>query len=153
MDKHEEKMIAYVAKCSDGDELRQIRKNALKAGATQLARAAALRLYAIVPAEAPGTLEHAVWQSIAALEETLREERGKTVRLSRTRQMIQRKDEQYCVAQLVRGKESEGFRMLQDRDMLDLTFEAVALKFPERFDVETISAARNRLNAAGHRAG
>lgn len=35
--------------------------------------------------------------------------------------------------------------MLADRDMLDLTFEAVALRFPERFPDEVLDAARARL--------
>ncbi len=124
--------------------------NAHRKGEEVVRRAAQLRLYEVMPAAKPGTLEHDVWQSIFALEDQLKDERGKTVLLSRTRQKIGRDGEERTVADLVMGKESDGFRMLIERDMSELTFEAVALRHPSRFSEEVRRAAVERLagNAA-----
>jgi hypothetical protein len=145
------RMLEFVASCEDPAKLRQIAANASGGRAPVLERAARLKLYAVLPAEQPGTVDHAVWQSIYALEDVLRQERGKTILLSRTRQKIARQGVIRCVADLVAGSASDGFRMLLERDMLDLSFEAVALRFPDAFDAAVLEAARIRLVAAGYR--
>jgi len=150
MDKQEQKMIDFVATCDDPDKLRTMAANAERLGASALKEAAKRRLFAILPSEQPGTLEYEVWRSIYALEDALREERGKTVLLARTRQKIKREGERKCVEDLVLGSESDGFKMLKDRDMLDLAFEAVALQFQSQFSDEVLEAARLRLEAAGY---
>lgn len=137
--------LSRIASCTNPSELRQIAKNARAKGEEEVRFAAQRRLYEILPSEQPGTLEYDVWQSIYALEGELSEERGKTVRLSRTRQKIARDKEEKTVADLVMGKESEGFRMLLERDLPDLTFEAVALKHRDRFHDNVIAAAAKRL--------
>lgn len=140
--------LQQIANCHEPDKLRQMATNASRHGEEEVRKAAKLRLYKILPSEEPGTLEYDVWQSIHALEGELTDERGKTTRLSRTRQKIGRAGEQTTVADLILGKVSEGFRMLIVRQMPELTFEAVALRHPERFDEETLKAAEARLQAA-----
>ena len=142
-------MLQFVLQCADPKKLRQVAKNAEEKGVSGLARAARLKLYSILPGEVPGTIEHTVWQSIYALEDVLKQERGKTILLSRTRQKIGRQGVIQCVADLVVGQASDGFRMLLEREMLDLSFEAIALRFPDRFDGEVLTAARKRLRDAG----
>lgn len=90
-----------------------------------------------------------VWQSVYALEDTLKAERGKTTLLSRTRQKITRDGELKTVSDLVTGKESAGFSMLIERDMPELTFEFVALRHAGRFSQIVLDAARKRLCDAG----
>jgi hypothetical protein len=144
------KMLEFVERCADPQKLRQIAKNAEARGEPVLAQTARLRLYEVLPAEKPGTIEHAVWQSIYALEDVLKQERGKTILLARTRQKIARQGELKCIVDLVCGAPSDGFQMLLDRDMLELSFEAVALKFPDKFDEPTLDAARRRLQTVGY---
>ena len=141
----EQKALLYIAGCSDVEKLHQIARNADRAGAMTVRQAARLRIYALSPAQQPGTLEHEVWQSIYALEDVLSDEAGATRRLSRTRQKIARDGEHKTVCDLVLGKPSEGFAMLVDRDMTDYTFEAVALRFAERFDPSVLEGAKRRL--------
>ena len=142
--------LARIANCTDPDSLRTMAKNALRLGEHKVRRAAQLRLYAILPSAKPGTLEHSVWQSIHALEGTLENERGKTTRLARTRQKIDRDGEHKTVTDLVLGKVSDGFNMLVERGMPKLTFEAVALLHAQEFDDTTLAAAEKRLIDAGY---
>jgi hypothetical protein len=142
--------LELIAKCNDPKQLRQIASNAHIRGEEQVRRAAMLRLYEVQPSEKKGTLEYDVWQSIYALEGELSHERGKTTRLSRTRQKIARDGERGTVADLVLGKVSEGFRMLVERDMPELTFEAVALRHANRFDEPVLASANQRLRDSGY---
>lgn len=148
MSKQTETMLLFIEKCSDPKKLRQIAKNADGQGESALAQAARRKLYSILPSDKPGTIEYEVWQSIYALEDVLKQERGKTIMLSRTRQKIGRQGVVPCVADLVLGPASDGFRMLQERDMLELSFEAIALRFPGQFNAKVLSAARARLTEA-----
>jgi hypothetical protein len=142
--------LDYIASCEDPAKLRQIAKNARKQGNLDVEKAASLRLYEVLPAEKPGTLEHDVWQSIHALEHSLSNERGKTTRLGRTRNSIAEFGERQTVARLLlKTKPSEGFGMLLERGMPERTFEAVALKHASEFSEKELDAAKARLLAAG----
>ena len=144
-----DRAMRMIEQSADPKSLRQIAANARNKGELAVARAAELRLYTVLPSEEPGTFEHDVWQSIHALEGTLSAERGKTTRLGRTRQKIARVGEFDTIRDLVLGtKPSEGFFMLIERQMDDLTFEAVALRHPERFDGAVLDAAAARLQSA-----
>ncbi len=136
--------------CVDPKSLRQIAANARQKGELAVAHAADLRLYEILPSEAPGTFEHDVWRSIHALEGALTSEREKTTRLGRTRPKIARVGEIETIKDLIMGvKPSEGFFMLIERQMANLTFEAVALRHPDRFDDAVLDAAAARLRSVG----
>ncbi|HEX4694459.1 hypothetical protein [Sphingomonas sp.] len=144
-DEGKSRALALIAGCEDPDKLKRMAANARRLGEAEIERAASLRLYTVLPSADPGTLEHDVWRSIHALEGALKDERGRTTLLGRTRQKIARDGERRTVADLVRGKPSDGFRMLMDRGMVDHTFEAVALRHQALFDDEVVA----RLRAAG----
>ncbi|WP_320197422.1 hypothetical protein RMR16_020275 [Agrobacterium sp. rho-13.3] len=145
-----EKALLIIEKCGDASKLRQMAVNARERGEISVAHAADLRLYDVLPSEKPGTFEHDVWRSIHALEGTLTNERVKTTRLGRTRPKIARIGEVETLKDLIMRKEpSEGFFMLLEREMADLTFEAVALRHPDRFDTAVLDAAEERLRSAG----
>lgn len=141
--------LERVSRSTNPKELASIAKNAARLGVLEVKRAAERRLFAVLPSADPTTLEHSVWQSIHALEAALTDERGRTTRLSRTRQKITRDGEHKTVADLVLGKMSDGFTMLIERDLPDLTFEAVALKHEAEFGADVLEAAKRRLSEAG----
>ncbi|NKL74080.1 hypothetical protein GFM09_33590 [Rhizobium leguminosarum bv. viciae] len=144
------KALLIIEKCADAKKLRQIAANARERGQISVAHAADLRLYEVLPSEKPGTLEHDVWKSIHALEDTLTKERGTTTRLGRTRPKIARVGELETIKDLIMRKEpSEGFFKLLERQMPELTFEAVALRHPNQFEAAVVEAAEERLRAAG----
>ncbi|MBO9518476.1 MAG: hypothetical protein J7493_10440 [Porphyrobacter sp.] len=149
----EQRALNLVDRCIEPAKLKQIAQNARNAGADDVERAALLKLYSVMPAAKLGTLEHDVWQSVYALEGALKQERGKTTLLARTRQKLQRDGELKTVSDLVLGKESAGFQMLIDRNMPELTFEAVALRHALRFDGPILNAARARLENVSDKTG
>lgn len=139
--------LEFIAACVDPKRLEQMIRNARKQGEAEVEQAAMRRLYEVKPEAQPGTLEHDVWQSIFALEGALSSERGKTVRLSRTRQKIKEVKEAATVASLVMKKTpSKGFHLLIERGWPELTFEAVALRHPDRFEADVRAAAAARLS-------
>lgn len=86
------------------------------------------------------------WRAIAALEEILRETRGKTVRLARTRQKIARVGELRTIEDLALARrESDGFRILAENGLGDLSAEYIVVKHPHRFSPAAVAAARERL--------
>ena len=91
-----------------------------------------------------------MWRAIYAFEELRREESGKTVQLSRTRQKIDRVGEVKTVTDLTLQKTpSKGFRMLKERGILELSFEALVVARAEHFPSNVVDAARSRLEAEG----
>ena len=142
--------LARIELMDDPARLRTLIANARAQGSAVVEAAAFDRLCFVQPEATPGTVEHEVWQAIHALEEMLGEERGKTVRLTRTRQKIARDGEAKTVSDLARSAApAKGFDLLRERDRLDLSFEAVILRHPKTFDGPETSAARDRLEEAG----
>lgn len=142
--------LEFIETCVDAKKLDQMIRNARKQRETDVEQAAMRRLYEVKPEAQPGTLEHDVWRSIFALEGALSAERGKTIRLSRTRQKIREVREAATVADLILKKgPSQGFHMLIARQWHELTFEWVALRHPKRFDEHVRQAAKTRLSGFG----
>lgn len=143
-------IIAKIRSCHDPDLLREWIKNARRQEAADVEDAAFRQLISIVPHEAPGTIDHEFWQMVQAFEHVLSEERGKTTRLSRTRQKVQRDG---VVKTLVdwaqQTKPTQGFSMLIERDMPEFTGEAIILRHASQFSEAVTTAAKVRLVDAG----
>jgi hypothetical protein len=145
----ERRALGQIEALTDPAKVRALMHNARRLGSALVEKAAFRRLVALLPQEEPGTLDHGFWASIHATEEMLRERRGKTVRLSRTRQKIGRVGVHRMVVDLVTSpKPSEGFAMLMDLGAPELTAEAVVLRHRDLFDTATVEAAERRLGAA-----
>ena len=144
------RILAVIEKCDDPAELRRFMNNARQRGGDDVYDAAFQRLITIQPSAEVGTLAYDVWRTIFAFEELLREERGRTVRLMRTRQKIQRDGEVKTVIDLtLKRTPSEGFGMLKDRGMLELSFEALVVARAGHFPASVVDAARSRLESYG----
>jgi len=143
------KIMAFIATCEDQAKLKQLVKNAKAKSDKEVEQAAFKRLISIAPGEKPGTLEHDLWRTIHAFEHVLSEEKGKTVRLSRTRQKLDRVGVAATLEDWALGKPTDGFNMLMDRGLPELTGEAIVLRHSGRFSPDTVVAARKRLVEIG----
>ena len=143
------KILEFINSTTDKEKLKTLAQRAREQGAKQVEEAAFKKFISIVPEADPGTLEHDFWTSIHAFEHVLSEEKGKTIRLSRTRQKVDRDGIVATLEGWANGKQTEGFDMLIDRGMPELTGEAVVLRHPGRFSEDIVEAARQRLIGSG----
>ena len=139
-----------VADCEDPAKLRRIMGNARKRSAHAVYDAAFQRLVTILPSAIKGAVAKNVWRTIYASEVLHTEEKKKTFRHTRTRQAIRRKGEVQTVADLVlKSKPSDGFKMLEERGLLKLSFEAIVVFQKDSFEPEVVKKAYARLEEAG----
>lgn len=145
-----DRMLKFVDTCDDPQQLRTLEKNARDRGATDLAEVAFRRLVKILPSERPGTVEHEFWRTVHSFEEVLSEERGRTTRLSRTRQKVNRVGVRQTLIDWALSKtESEGYTILLERGLPELAGEAIILRHQDRFEAEVVKAAQARPEASG----
>lgn len=148
--KAEASALAHIAALSDPDRLGGYMANARRLNAPTVWEAAFRRRASLLATGEPGTAEHDFWTAIHALEGALSDERGRTTRLSRTRQKIARVGVEQTVADLAAdATASPGFDLLVERNMGAMTAEAIVIRHADRFDPATVGAARARLSAAG----
>lgn len=145
-----QKFLDIIATCDDEKKLRNWISNANREEAEEVEDAARRRLIEVRAGKDiddpndPVVLDF--WKSITALENELSEERGKTIRLARTRQKIARVGVEKTLADLtLQAKPSKGYHLLKARGMLDLSAEAVVQRYPGRFASEVLEAAQLRL--------
>ena len=130
----------------DPGQLRQWIVNAQRLGSKEVEDAAFRRLIEVSPADEPGTVEHDLWRTVAAFEHLLTQERKKTTRLSRTRQKLARVGVVQTLTDWASDtKQTDGFNMLIERGMPELTGEAIVLRHADRFPDTVTTAARERL--------
>lgn len=143
-------LISIINNCSDKAKLLNWIENGKRLGIPEIVEAATRRLIEIEASATIGNSSEQLilefWKSIIALELVLSGERGRTTRLNRTRQKIDRVGVKKTLSDLaLKPKPSEGFFLLRDRGMLDLSAEAVILRFSEEFEEGVLQAARARL--------
>jgi hypothetical protein len=141
------KLLAFIARCDDPVALKEMLSKARQQGVVELEKAAFEKLISIVPGETPGTLEHDFWKMVHAFE-TIRTQENGTTLLSRTRQKVARVGVLQTLTEwALDDRITEGFRMLMERNLPELTGEAIVLRHPERFDPNVVAAASARLKA------
>ncbi|MER9052511.1 hypothetical protein [Mesorhizobium sp. M0910] len=144
------KVLGLIENCNDPEKLKSWIRNARDKGEPGVADAAFRKLVSVLPKEKPGTGEHDFWQTIHAFEHVLSEERGKTTRLARTRQKVARAGVVQTLQDwAMSAKSTDGFVMLLERNMPELTGEAIVVRHAPQFGAEVVAAARRRLEAAG----
>ena len=144
------KVLKGIGDAKDPDKLKALIANAKRLGEKEVEEAAFKKLLDILPSEKLGTVEHDFWKTIHAFELALTEERGKTTRLQRTRQKVARVGEVKTLEDwALSSNMTDGFKMLIERGMPELTGEAIVLRHPAVFDVVARDNAMERLLEAG----
>lgn len=95
-------------------------------------------------------IELRFWEIIEALEQSWKQQRGKTVLASRTRQKVKRVGVTKTVEDIVVGKKpSAGFHHLVEVNLHQHLFEYLVLECPEAFSPAAARAAELRLRDHG----
>ncbi len=85
-------------------------------------------------------------EAVYAYEEVLTSKNGRKTRASRTWQMIKRHGILGAVERAVnRKEETVGYTVLLEIGLQDYAFEAVVLRYPELFSIETIQRSSARI--------
>jgi hypothetical protein len=120
---------------TDKGDLRSLLANADRLGREDIALACLDRLAELGATDNTGDpVELDCWKGIIAAEEFATRKNGRTTRLARTRQKIARVGVVTTVADLAGSPVSQqGFDILKENGRLDLSFEAISLKYPTVF--------------------
>ena len=144
--KQEAAALRQIPQMTDPKALRTLMSNANAKGSAAVYNAAFRRLAELVPGEAPGTLEHDFWQTTLAYEQLLTEMNGKTTRANYLRRKVARVGVLQTMEDLALAKgQSDGFALLVERGLPELTAEAIVLKHSENFSEAAVNASRKRL--------
>jgi hypothetical protein len=79
----------------------------------------------------------------------LTEENGRTTRANRTRQKLKNRGIEQCLIDWALGPPTEGFKLLIDKGLAELTAEYLVVKHNRVFPPHVVDAARRRLRDAG----
>jgi hypothetical protein len=139
--------LARIALSTDPDELRRMADNA-RGRSEAVERAAVRRLASVAARHDPGTVEHACWSMVHAVEELRRLDGRKVSRMNRLRPKIE-KDGEVAALAYCALHETDGFAEVMAYRTPELTAEAIALRHPEHFNPVVLAAARARLERAG----
>ena len=140
-------MDERVARCETPEECEQFALNVQDRlpELAQAARRRAVELKAALYGAATAAEQEAI-QAVYAYERVLSSKRGKTVRASRTWQMIKRLGIIAAVEKVVSRKdESSGYTTLVEMGMSDFAFEAVVCRHPSAFSAEALKRSQERL--------
>src|SRR6266404_4382660 len=131
------------------EDCRRVIERALAKGDVELHEAAFRRLCALIGSDhddPADPLVRATWEAVAAYEQTLYQKHGRNQSAARTRQKIKAKGVHQSLLEW--GKlhgNRPGFQSLIEAGLPEFTFEAVILKFSERFPADVVEACRHTL--------
>ena len=148
--------VANVHKCNTLRGLRNIINNAtadLAAGKdfahARLVHDAAIGRFVEISAtseEARSEVDQALFTALYAYEFLRSQEKGRTTRSTYLRRKIKDTDIVTAVSgSVLKGRKTSGLRSLLDMDRLDMSFEAVIIKYETEFDPAVVTAARKTL--------
>ncbi|HEY2070254.1 MAG TPA: hypothetical protein VGG48_11925 [Rhizomicrobium sp.] len=127
-------------------ELRQLMANARRLGREDIYWLAFRHLCALDGMVGNDALHSDFYATLCAYEELLSEKNSRTTRANRTRQKLARHGVIKCLEDWASdSKETQGFTILVDNGLVELTGEFLVLKHPEHFSPKAISSARKRL--------
>jgi hypothetical protein len=134
---------------TDPDQLRTLRDNAMRLDRHDIVAQGIERLAELRAGTAASPVMEC-WKAIAAAEEQATVKNGRTTRMSRTRQKIDRVGVVETMADLAGPPVlHQGFELLQSAGQLHLSFEYVVLKYPDIFSPAVRETARRKLIEAG----
>jgi hypothetical protein len=135
---------------TDPKDLRNLMANAKRLGHEIIWRDAFRRLCVLEGLNYDDPLEQDFYTMLTAYEELLAVKNGKRQPAIRTRQKLKNKGVLQCLEDwATSANETQGFQMLVENGLAELTGEALVLKHRSRFSERTVEAVRKRLQQNG----
>lgn len=137
-----------ISRIDDPQALKNLKDNARRLGRDDIYWLAFRRLSELEGMQFDDPMERAFHDVLNAYEQLLTEKNGRTTSASRTRQKLKNKGVRQCLIDWTMGQPTDGFRLLVDKGLVELTAEYLVIRFAERFPSDAVEAARKRLQEA-----
>ena len=135
-----------ISSYTDVAELRKLMANAKRMSREDVYIDAFRRVCELQGMNYDDPLERDFHATLTAYEELLAEKHGHKQPASYTRRKLRDKGVLRCLEDwAMDSKETEGFKTLVDRGLVELTGEFLVLKYPQRFSSEAVARATARL--------
>ncbi|WP_292532497.1 hypothetical protein [Methylocystis sp.] len=139
-------MAKPISEYTDPTELRNLMDNAKRLNRDDIWRDAFRRLCTLEGMDQSDPRHRDYYETLAAYEQLLTEKNGRTTRANRTRQKLKNKGVVQCLEDwATNSAPTEGFDLLTQKGLAELTGEFLVLKNRDRFSPAAISAAKARL--------
>lgn len=131
---------------SDPTLVRNLMDNARRLGQADLVLECQVRLAQIEGTKYSSQIEREFWTAVRAVEEIKTATKGKTIRLTRTRQKVDRVGVLKCLEDWALSPNvTDGFNTLVAGGKASLTGEAIVLRHAANFDPDSVKRARSKL--------
>jgi len=142
-------MTKPISSYTDAKQLQILMTNAKRQGREAIYNEAFRRRCELEGINYDDPLEREFHVTLAAYEELLAEKHGRRQPAGYTRRKLRDKGVVQCLEDWAMDtKETDGFRTLVDRGMIELTGEYLVTKYPKRFSPEAVRRATARLSDA-----
>jgi hypothetical protein len=142
--------MEWIANCVDPSRLRQGMENAKQRQRMDIYWQAFRRLCEVNGLNQDDPLERDFYSTLTAYEELLSDKNGRTTKAARTRQKLQRTGVVRCLEDwAMSNTPTDGFKLLIDAGLVELTGEYLVLKYPVQFSPQARERARRRLEQTG----
>ena len=136
---------AKIEQMADRGALRNLMGNAKRLERDDIYWLAFKRLCSLEGMAYDDPLERDFYDVLNAYEELLTEKHGRTTKASRTRQKLKNKGVEQCLIDWALGDPTDGFKLLVEKGLPQLTAEYLVVKHATRFPEAAVEAARDRL--------
>lgn len=134
-----------IEKLVDKNALRNLMENAKRLERDDVYWLAFKRLCSLEGMIYDDPLERHFCDILNAYEELLTQKNGRTTKATRTRQKLANKGVEKCLVDWALGEPTDGFRLLVEKGLPELTAEFLVVKYATRFPEAAVDAARKRL--------
>jgi hypothetical protein len=135
-----------ISEYTDQAALRNLMHNAKRLKRDDIWQQAFRRLCELEGLDQADPLHRDFFATLRAYEELLTQKNGRTTRASRTRQKLRNKGVIQCLEDWATSSApTEGFDLLVNSGMPELTGEHLVIKYADRFSQDAVAAAKARL--------
>lgn len=146
--KREADSVKPISEYTDTKQLQTLMANAKRQGRDDVYHEAFRRRCELEGVNYDDPLEKEFYATLAAYEQLLAEKNGRTTLASYTRRKLRAKGVVGCLQDWAMDtKETDGFKTLVARGMVELTGEYLVTKYPQRFTPDAVRRAAARLSS------